>query len=177
MKNGFNYTKRLWITLLCVGLFSACNDNSTPTNQLAGSWSLQAIATNNTLLNQLLETLLPSIPLPLNSIVLNFGEDKNLIISYPTAEGEKTLQAAYAYNDTELALRFDGILPIPFNAFGIQELTDSKLILTQTLSKKEVETLIQLIIKQNPPYETVLTAIATQIEENGLKADLIFAKK
>lgn len=164
---------RVILVFLCLAIAGSCKDDSKPANNLAGTWAIEALSTDNQALNQLLGTLLPS--LPLNQLRLNFGEDRTLLVSYPTPEGEKSIKAAYAYDDTELALRFDDILPIPFNAFGIAELTDTRLVLTRTVSKSIAETIGKLVVGQFPQYAPYITAILAQIDENGLKLELILA--
>ncbi|MCC8171355.1 MAG: hypothetical protein LIP00_06130 [Parabacteroides sp.] len=165
---------RVILVFLCLAIAGSCKDDSKPVNKLAGTWTIESISTDNQALNQLLGTLLPS--LPLNQLRLNFGEDQNLLISYPTPEGEKSIKAAYAYDDTELALRFDDILPIPFNAFGIAELTDTRLVLTRPLSRSIAETIGKLVADRFPPYAPYVTAILAQIDEDGFNLELTLVR-
>lgn len=165
---------RVILVFLCLAIAGSCKDDSKPANKLAGTWTVEGLSTDNQPLNQLLGNLLPS--LPLNQLRLNFGEDRNLLITYPTPEGEKSIRAAYAYDDTELALRFDDILPIPFNAFGIAELTDTRLVLTRAVPKNIAETIGKLAADRLPQYAPYITAVLAQIDENGLKLELIWVR-
>lgn len=175
IKKNIHYVWLLLSVLLLTGTFSACDDDK-PENRLAGTWTMAAISTDNQTLNTLLTQLLPQVQLPLNAITLEFGNEKNLTISYPTSEGIRSIPAAYAYDDKQLALRFDQLLPIPFNAFGIGELTEKKLVLTQTLPKNLVETVLQLISKELPDYTPYFQAVLAELKEKGLKIDLEFAR-
>lgn len=175
IKKNIHYVWLLLTVLLFSGTFSACDDDK-PENRLAGTWVMAGISTDNQTLNNLLTQLLPEIQLSLNAITLKFGNEKNLTISYPTTDGIRSIPAAYAYDDKQLALRFDQVLPVPFNAFGIGELTDSKLVLTQTLPKSLVETVLQLIAKELPDYAPYIQAILAEVKEEGLKVDLEFAR-
>lgn len=165
---------RIILVFLCLAMAGSCKDDSKPVNKLAGTWTVESLSTDNQALNQLLGNLLPS--LPLNQLRLNFGEDQNLLITYPTLEGEKSIKAAYAYDDTELALRFDDILPIPFNAFGIAELTGTRLVLTRPVSKSIAQTIGKLAIDRFPSYAPYITAVLAQIDEAGLTLELILVR-
>lgn len=175
MKKNIHYVWLLLASLLLMASFSSCDDDKTE-NKLAGTWVVNSLATNNQTLNALLGQLLPQYPVPLNSFSLTFGEANSLTISYPTEEGLQSIPAAYAYDDNELALRFDQVVPIPFNACNIAELTDSKLVLTKTVPKNWVEMLVQLLAKELPDYDAYLQAILAEVKDDGLKIDVELIK-
>ncbi|WP_106829220.1 hypothetical protein [Parabacteroides pacaensis] len=175
MKNYIHYFLFVITSLFLLNAITGCDKKEKTENKVEGTWKIENLSTNSNALNSLLSQLLPSFPIPLNNVTLTFGSDKNLIITYPTLEGSKIIKAAYAYDDKELALRFD-MIPIPFNAFGIAELENTKLTLTQTLSKSIVETILQYLIKEIPEYTLYLQAILAEIQEEGLKLDIKFIK-
>lgn len=171
-------SRTIWLALLicCLaGLISSCDDDDTLPNPFIGTWAVRSLSTDNAALNALLEQLLPVFPVPLDGITLQFDADRNLTVRYPSPDGVRTIRAAYAYDANTLALRFD-VLPVPFNAFGIAVLTDTRLVLTARLSRETVEAVIRLLIREYPAYEPYLTPVLAEIDENGLKADFEFIK-
>ena len=175
MKKYIRYFFCVIMVLVLLNIFSGCDEKEKTENKLVGTWKIESLSTNNNVVNTLLSQLLPSFPFPLNDVTLTFELDKNLTIAYPALEGSKTIKATYAYDNNKLALRFE-MIPIPFNAFGIAELENTKLILTQTLPKEIVETIIQYFIKKTPQYTSYLQAILAEIQEDGLKLDIKFIK-
>lgn len=175
MKKELRIIVSTGVLFLLTSIFHACSDTDVPPNKFIGTWAVQGLTTNNQTLDALLTRLIPAFPVPPEAFNLHFEADKRLTIHYLTPDSIRSIQAAYAFDEHTLALRFDAI-PIPFNAFGITESTVSRLILSTTLPRQAVETLITFIIEHEPQYEQVLKAVLAEIREDGLKIDFEFIK-
>ena len=177
MKDYLNIRIFWAVFLLLQVALTACHDDDKDTHlqNITGTWSVAGVVTDNAALNELLvNVILPSTGIDPSGIKFVFTEDRRLSILLPV-EGSDTITASYAYDDKQLALRFDK-LPIPFNAFYIKKLTESELVLNNTLPGEFVEIALVAIKEAKPELAPLLESVLAPSIANGLGITLLFSK-
>lgn len=176
MRNYLNI-RIFWVVflLLQVALSGCHDDEDIRLQDITGTWNIAGIATDNTVLNELLvNIILPSTGIDLSGIKFIFTENKRLSIFLPI-EGVEPVTASYAYDNKQLALSFDK-LSIPFNAFYIKKLTDAELVLYNTIPGELLKMIWSAIKEAKPELEPLLEKVLAPSIKNGLEVTVMFSK-
>lgn len=177
MRNYLNIRIFWAVFLLLQVAFVSCHDDNKNTRlqDITGTWNAAGIVTDNTALNELLfHVILPSTGFDLSGIKFVFMENERLSILLPV-DGTEPVTASYAYDDKRLALRFDK-LPVPFNAFYIKKLTDSELVLNNTIPGELMEIVWDVVKETKPELEPLLETVLAPSLKNGLEISIMFSK-
>lgn len=169
----------LFLSLMLLVVLPACSDDDDDEQQqtqLVGKWKLAEFTTDNQNLNATIPLLLAQQGIELSQATFTFGTDEVLQIDIPRSEGEAIqVHAAYAYKNNQLALRFDD-LPIPFNAFNVNNLTDSQMTLQNKFSALILKAAIKLLETTNPEVVSIVEALLGDSLTNGLDVTIRLTK-
>lgn len=182
MKRYLQIVVFLLLTVSLLGTFSGCEDNGEKwLPKLEGDWNIAIVYTDNDVLNEILKTqLLPSLGVNLLAFKIRFTENQMIFRFMPAQSGfpadlPESIAAAYAYDEKQLALCFD-VLPIPFNAFDIDKLTNEELALSNTLTKEMLALVIEVVAAEKPELKQTLTAVLGTSMKDGLKISLLLKR-
>lgn len=166
----------LLCTVILLVAVAACSneDKKTQLQPIEGLWNVAGLSTGNEQLNGLLKTILPAAGIDPAKISIAFDADKRVTLTI-REEGSTPIVASYAYDDKQLALRFDQ-LPIPFNAFYIKKHTVQELILSNTLSGDVLKIILNTLNDTKPELVPVLTPILESSMEKGLEFNIVLEK-
>lgn len=168
-------TYLLLLTLLFISITS-CKDKEPQVPDITGTWQFAGFNTANNALNKLLENvILPGSGFNPGDIHFVFDADKKLSVILPEDITTPIVIASYAYDNEQLALRFDKF-PIPFNAFFIQKLTNSEIILNNTIPGEIIKIIWDIIKDNKPELAPLLEGILAQSTKDGLKVTIILSK-
>lgn len=178
MKKKLNFLWILLSSVLFLSSFAACSEdanNDADPQMLIGEWTVIGVYTDNQAVNTLLETILKTEISGL--IKVNFDNDNKMILTLPLKNQEPLkIEAAYAFDEKQLAFRFDA-LPIPFNALDIKSLTeDTGLLLGKKLSKELLQLLVTLVEKEKPEIVQTLVATLGESLKKGLEINIALIK-
>ncbi|MCD8264185.1 MAG: hypothetical protein LUD02_08525 [Tannerellaceae bacterium] len=165
-----------WFLAVTCMLFSACSDDDEKNDKeeklIEGKWILTGLSTNNEQVNAYLPALLEQYGMNLTLITFTFNGNGYAAITLPVPGEELlVLMPAYAYKNKELAFRFDE-LPVPFNAFYVPELTETKMELTTVFHPLLLTALIRLIEAEDDELAKQLQGLLSGSMEDGLQLDL-----
>lgn len=183
MRRNLHLIVVLLLTVSFLGTFSGCkdDDNKKHLPVLEGNWSIAAFYTDNDNLNEILKTqLLPSLGVNPLAFKVSFTRDQMIVRFMPAESGfpadlPELVAAAYAYDEKQLALRFD-VLPIPFNAFDIDKLTNEELALSNTLTNEMLKLAIELVSADNEELKQKLITILGASLKDGLKISVLLKR-
>ncbi|MDH6534015.1 hypothetical protein D0T51_03285 [Parabacteroides sp. 52] len=165
--------------LLTLVILPACSDDDDSGNMdgnIVGKWTIHKvtdISTDNTVLNLTLPVVFSQQGIEITSSTYTFDADNMAHFYIPIKDKSPVQYApAYAYENNQLAFRFDEILPIPFNAFDVLTLSDKRLELRATISAESLKILLELIKLEDPTIGATVESLLADSLKKGLTITL-----
>lgn len=181
MKPNLNF-KTLIICLLVMPLaFISCDDDDDKINyntDLVGIWNNPDLSMDNQALSGAVSYLITTQVVKINEAEISFDDQGNFGFSMPDNDGTPIqLSAKYAYLNDEVALRFDQVIPIPFNAFKVTTLTNTNVTFVTTLSPLVLTGILELVKREDAEIGTLIEGLLNASMENGLTITIQLQRK
>lgn len=161
----------IFLIPLFIFILSACDDDEKEENsrQIIGEWKVSNLSTDNNALNTALPLLLLSEGIDIAQSGILFSEDGIATITlFRQGKEPIILHPLYAYENDQLAFRFDEILPIPFNAFDVKTLTQESLTLESVVSPEILNLLLTLLKNESAEIGAMLEQLLGASLTEGL---------
>lgn len=159
-----------FLSLMAFTFFTSCEDDDPEIDkdEIVATWNIKSFNTNNATLDISLNVLLAAQGIEVTDGTFTFENDGIAHISIPQS-GKSSIEysAAYEYTGSQLAFRFDEIIPIPFNT-DVIKLTASEFAMQITVPPAALNLLIELVELENPELGPTLKALLEPNMEKGL---------
>jgi len=169
----------MFLSLTVFTGLTSCSDDDDPKSdkeEITGQWNIDGFSTDNQTLNVSLGLILTVQGIQITDGTITFGEDGVAHLSIPY-KGNDPIEYSpvYEYIDSQLAFRFDEILPVPFNC-DVTKLTNNQMNIEAFLSPTIMTLLVEALKVAEPEIAGTVETLLGSSMTSGLTITIQLGK-